>query len=106
MPSLQPEIPPHIRDLIRHLPPDIKALVKSALRFLAQEPRGGTPLGGELEGFWKYRVRRFRIIYAVDMRKKALRVLAVGHRREIYDEVTRILKPAAERGRREAGRVR
>ena len=104
MPLYRPEIPPHVRESIGHLPPDLKALIKSSLRFLAQNPRAGTPLIGDFHGYWKYRVRRFRIIYAIDTRGKSLRVMAVGHRREIYDEAARILKSTESRGSREPGR--
>lgn len=91
MPVYRPNIPPHAAVVIRHFPPDLKASVKSALRCLSRDPRAGTPLAGELEGYWKYRVRRFRIVYTIDIRGKTLRVMAVGHRREIYDEAVRMV---------------
>lgn len=72
----------------RHLPPDVKRGVKAALRALSLDPDRGTPLVRELEGLWKYRVRRFRIVYEPDRRARVLRVVAVGHRRGIYDVVT------------------
>ncbi|HVM94822.1 MAG TPA: hypothetical protein VMT89_00470, partial [Candidatus Acidoferrales bacterium] len=56
------DIPPHVADTIRTLPPDVKLGVKEALRFLARDPAGGEPLRRELKGYWKYRVRRFRIV--------------------------------------------
>ncbi|MGH7165035.1 MAG: type II toxin-antitoxin system RelE family toxin [Nitrospiraceae bacterium] len=89
-----PDIPPHIAEVIRHLPPDLKRSIKAAIRTLSQVPDSGTPLVRELDGFWKYRVRRFRIVYAVDRRRKRLKIIAVGHRRRIYEEV------AAQLGRR------
>ena len=36
-------------------------------------------------------MRRFRIVYTIDIRGKTLRVMAVGHRREIYDEAVRMV---------------
>ena len=74
-------------EVIRHLPPEIKHGVKSALRALSIDPDLGSPLSGELEGLWTYRVRRFRIVYALDRERRKLDVWAVGHRRSIYDEV-------------------
>ena len=41
----RPDIPPHVAQLIRHLPPELKRGVKQLLR--------------ELTGLWKYKVRRF-----------------------------------------------
>ena len=83
----QLDIPPHVANVIRHLPPDIKRSVKAALRALSVTSAVGEPLKKELKGFWKYRVKRFRIVYAVDRTRKVIRIVAVGHRRAIYEEV-------------------
>ena len=82
------DIPPHVSAALRKLPPDVKRSVKEALRALAGDPDLGEPLTGELEGLWKYRVRRYRIVYLPDRRHRLLKVYAVGHRREIYDRLT------------------
>lgn len=87
MPAFRPDIPPHIADIIRHLPPDIKQGIKFALRALSQDPHCGVPLERELKGLWKYRVRRYRIVYSADTRHRLLRILAVGHRRRVYEDV-------------------
>jgi mRNA interferase RelE/StbE len=81
------DIPPHMPEILRHLPPELKRPIRSALRALSVDPALGEPLVRELEGLWKYRVRRFRILYAVNRRSRVLRVYAVGHRRTIYEEV-------------------
>ena len=82
MAVFRPDIPPHIADVIRHLPPDLKRSVKQALRSLSRDPFPGAPLLRELEGLRKYAVRRFRIVYAIDYKHRIIRVLAVGHRRD------------------------
>lgn len=86
--AFQPDIPPHVAAVIRHLPPDLKRSIKAAIRTLSHAPDSGTPLVRDLDGFWKYRVRRFRIVYAVDRPHKRLKIAAVGHRRRIYEDVT------------------
>ena len=86
------DIPPHVGGVIRHLAPDIKRSVRAALRALAGDPDLGEPLIGELHGFWKYRVRRFRIVYAVGRRERVIRVVAVGHRRGIYNEAAALVR--------------
>jgi len=61
------EFPPHVAEVVRHLPPEIKQAVKAALRSIAIEPATGEPLRG-----------------------------AVGHRRGIYEEVSgRLPRPPA-----------
>lgn len=92
MASFQPNISPEVADVIRHLPPDIKQAVKQALRALSEDPDLREPLRRELAGLWKYRVRRFRVVYAIDHHSRILRILAVGHRRRIYDEVTEAVR--------------
>ncbi len=87
MAVFRPDIPPHVADVIRHLPPDIKRSVKQAIRSLSRDPLSGEPLLRELEGLRKYRVRRFRIVYAVEHQRRMIRIFAVGHRREIYEDL-------------------
>jgi mRNA interferase RelE/StbE len=82
------DIPLHVAAVLRRLPPEMKRPIRNALRALSVDPALGEPLVRELEGLWKYRVRRFRIVYAsVDRRARVLRIYAVGHRRTIYEEI-------------------
>ena len=92
------DIPPHVSETIQHLSPDLKCSIKAAVRALSENPNEGAPLVKELKGLWKYRVRRFRIVYAIDQRRKVLRVMAVGHRRSVYEEVTEHL-PKMKKGK-------
>ena len=92
MAGFRPDIPPHVAEQVRHLPPDLKRTVKAAIRTLAANPHVGDPLMKELEGLWEYRVRRFRIVYGIDPRRRVLRIVAVGHRRRIYEEVTDLIR--------------
>ncbi|MGE0469248.1 MAG: type II toxin-antitoxin system RelE/ParE family toxin [Nitrospira sp.] len=86
--TFRPDIPPHVADVIRSLHPDLKQLIKSAIRAIAANPECGEPLKRELDGLRKYRVRRFRIVYAVDHKRRVMRLMAVGHRRSVYEELT------------------
>ena len=92
MTVFQPDIPPDVAEVVRHLPPDVKRSVKHAIRALSLSPDAGEPLRRELEGLWKYRVRRFRIVYTIDRAHRIIRIVAVGHRRGIYEEVTEHLR--------------
>lgn len=82
----RPAIAPAVAERMRHLPPDVKRAIKEAIRAIAAEPACGTALLRELEGCVKYRVRRYRIVYRVDRAAKTVAILAVGHRRTIYEE--------------------
>ncbi len=98
MNSFQLEIPSHVALVVRHLPPDLKRSLRSALRALCVKPELGEPLVGALEGLWKYRVRRYRIVYSIDRTHRLLRVLAVGHRRAVYEDLTEQLGRRPESG--------
>jgi mRNA interferase RelE/StbE len=82
----RPDIPPHVAEIVRHLPPDLERSIKQALKFLS-DPFGGAPLIRELSGVWNYKVRRFRIIYELDRKARVIRIFAIGHRREVYEQL-------------------
>jgi len=74
------------RETLVHLPPAVKQEVKAALRYLAQNPRGGEPLRRELLGKWKFRIARYRLIYQIYPQDRRLLVVAIGPRRDIYEK--------------------
>jgi mRNA interferase RelE/StbE len=88
MSSFRAETPPHVAEAIRSLHPDLKRSVKAAVRGIATDPECGEPLLRELDDLWKYRVRRFRIVYAIDRKARVIRLMAVDHRQPIYDDLT------------------
>ena len=93
----RPEIPPHVAEIVRRLPPDVKRSVKQALRSLSADPFSGTPLIRELSGLWKFKVRRFRVIYELDRKARLIRIFAIGHRREVYEELADRMREAARK---------
>jgi mRNA-degrading endonuclease RelE of RelBE toxin-antitoxin system len=40
-----------------------------------------------LAGLWKYKVRRFRIVYEIRRKKRMVKIFAIGHRREVGEEL-------------------
>ena len=92
MSLFRPDIPPHVTEVIRSLHPDLKRSIKSAIRAIAADPECGVPLQRELDGLRKYRVRRFRIVYAVDQKTRVIRLMAVSRHRYVYEELTEQLR--------------
>ncbi len=88
----RPDIPPHVAEVIRSLHPDLTRSVKAAVRAIAADPECGVPLLREFDGLWKYRVRRFRIVYAIDRKARVIHLMAVGQRRYVYEELTARLR--------------
>ena len=86
------DIPVHLADVMRSMHPELKRFVRNALDSIAANPESGEPLQGELSKYWKYRVRRFRIVYGIDRAKRIVRIVAIAHRREVYEELVARLK--------------
>jgi mRNA interferase RelE/StbE len=67
------------------LPRDVQSRVRSAVDRLADEPR--PPRCVKLATFQsRYRVRVgvYRVVYEIDDAAYSVRIIAVGHRREVY----------------------
>jgi addiction module RelE/StbE family toxin len=97
MAAYRPDIPPDIAKIVRHFPPDLKRSIKQAVRALSADPFVGVPLIGQLSGLWKYKVRRFRIVYQFDRKARVIRIFAIGHRREVYEQLAERLRQARQR---------
>jgi mRNA-degrading endonuclease RelE of RelBE toxin-antitoxin system len=76
-------MPRALRDLIRHLPPALKAKVKAALRLITDDPYRATELKDELAGLRSYRVARSRVIYRIV--GSMVQIVALGPRADIYE---------------------
>jgi mRNA interferase RelE/StbE len=87
MPPPTLKLPPHLRDLIRHLHPDLKQKVRAALTDILQDPTCGKPLQAELTGYASLRVGRLRVVYRPDA--DGVEIVAIGPRRTIYEETAR-----------------
>jgi mRNA-degrading endonuclease RelE of RelBE toxin-antitoxin system len=71
---------------LRAVPPRVaEPLVAFVFGSLAQEPkRRGKPLQGELTGRWAARRGDYRIIYRLDDDAKAMYVLRIARRADVY----------------------
>jgi mRNA-degrading endonuclease RelE of RelBE toxin-antitoxin system len=77
------EMPRMLRDLIRHLPPGLKAKIKAALRQIADDPYQAKELRDDLAGLRSHRVARSRVIYRV--KGSTVQIVALGPRADIYE---------------------
>lgn len=81
------ELTQSARENCVRLPPAVKQRVKVAFRFLCDNPHDGEPLRRELEGLWKFRVGRFRIVYRLESERRVILVVAAGARKGIYSRL-------------------
>ena len=72
-----------VRDLVPHLPPQLKRKVKAALRSIADDPYPGKELKEELAGLRSYPIARARLIYRIA--GTVVEVVAFGPRVDIYE---------------------
>lgn len=79
------EVAPAAVRQLRKLDPTARRRVQAAVELLADEPRPGSAkklVGGD--GEWRVRTGDFRIIYEIHDEVLLVLVVAVGHRREVY----------------------
>ena len=79
-------VPDDIVTLVRKLHPTLKANIKHALQLIEQNPHTGKSLKDELAGLRSYRVKKYRIICRVLDQDKILEIVAIGPRKNIYEE--------------------
>ena len=78
--------------LFTKLHPEIKKLIKRALKGIVTSPYSGNELQAELSGYHSFRIKRYRIIYRVNEMENYIDVIHVGHRREIYEQLRSMLQ--------------
>ena len=66
------------------LPKNAKEQVLKGLEKAASEPYAGMRLRGKLQGLWKWRVGKYRVIYLIDERESNVVFLDVGLRKSVY----------------------
>jgi len=66
------------------LPGDVKLRVVEALREVLMNPHVGVALVGSLRGLWRVRVGKYRVIYEIDEKEKAVVFHDVDLRKRVY----------------------
>jgi mRNA interferase RelE/StbE len=79
------ELRPAAARALRKLDPQAARLVQAAIALLAEDPRppASRPLRGRPA--WRVRVGDYRIIYTIEDDLLLIVVVALGHRRDIYE---------------------
>ena len=84
-------VPDPLVAMVRRLHPDLKRKVRASLATISQNPRAGKSLRDELEGLRRFRIARFRIIYRILDEERTVEVVAIGPRKNIYEETYRLI---------------
>lgn len=86
------EYAPSAAKAIRGLDPQVRARVRAAIETLTEDPTRGKPLQLTLRGLRSWRTGDWRIVYRATQETLEILVVAVGHRREVYDRLRDRLK--------------
>ncbi len=74
------------------LDPQVRRKVRAAIEVLSQEPERGKPLQLSLRGLRAWRTGDYRIVYKIIQERIEIIVIALGHRRDVYERLRRKLK--------------
>lgn len=70
------------------------------MRLLEQDPLAGKALERELTGFRSYPIAPYRIVYRIEPPGRTVRILWVGHRKDLYEILVQKLDAGEIRERR------
>jgi mRNA interferase RelE/StbE len=79
------------KDRIEKLDIKKKRQIKEAIERIAQDPNIGKRLLHEFSGLLSYRSGDYRIIYRIYHDKVLVLILTIGHRKDIYKQLSRKL---------------
>ncbi|MDE1853451.1 MAG: type II toxin-antitoxin system RelE/ParE family toxin [Thaumarchaeota archaeon] len=74
---------------LRKLQRSIGTRIQESLKGLERSPEVGEQL--KPSKFWKVRVGDYRVIYEIDKTSNRVIILFVGHRKNVYDEFSRLV---------------
>ncbi|MEA3348633.1 MAG: type II toxin-antitoxin system RelE/ParE family toxin [Pseudomonadota bacterium] len=84
------KLTPTAEKMFSRLHPTVKKQLKSILKELCESPFLGKELRDELINFRSLKMKRYRAIYQIDEQHKEIIVFALGHRRDIYEVITKL----------------
>ena len=73
---------------LRKMQASIRSRLVESMKVLAESPEKGDQL--RPSRFWRLRVGDYRVIYEIDRQSNRVIILYVGHRKNVYDEFSRL----------------
>ncbi|MDP8247846.1 MAG: type II toxin-antitoxin system RelE/ParE family toxin [Candidatus Tritonobacter lacicola] len=83
---------PQAHRMYKKLTAAVKSQCLAALDRIKKDPSIGKPLLYHLKGYLSFGTASYRIVYKVELKRILVIVVAIGHRREIYDKLKKLLK--------------
>jgi len=74
---------------MKRLPSREQERIRKALPALGEDPWKGKKMEGDLSGCYALRVWPYRIIYTIERQIVTVTVVAIGHRKDVYEKLRR-----------------
>jgi mRNA interferase RelE/StbE len=80
---------PKANAFLEGLDNELQKRIRKKLRILASNPEKGEKL--KRSDFWRLRIGDYRAIYEIDYSNNRVIVLFIGHRKDVYDDFSRLI---------------
>ena len=80
---------PKATKALKKFPKAIRGRILRSLKKLQDRPEKGDQL--KPSQFWRVRVGDYRAVYEIDRRARRVIVLYIGHRKNVYDDFSRLV---------------
>jgi len=80
---------PKVNTFLKNIESDLKERITKKLHELKDNPKKGKKL--KYSDFWRIRIGEYRAIYEINKKEKQIIILYIGHRKNIYDDFTRLI---------------
>lgn len=74
---------------LKKLDANLKERIKNKISDLKENPELGKPL--KYSHWWSLRIGDYRAIYKINKERKQVIILFIGHRKNIYDDFSKLL---------------
>jgi len=79
---------PKAADFLKRLEEKKREEIKKKLETLKERPEAGKHL--KYSSFWSLRIGDYRAIYEIDREGNKVIVLFIGHRKDVYDDLSKL----------------
>jgi len=80
---------PKANDFFQNIEKELENRIKLKLKSLIFNPEKGNKL--KYSDYWRLRIGDYRAIYEIDYESKQIIVLFIGHRKDVYDDFSRLV---------------
>ena len=80
---------PKANDFLKTIEKNLQQRLKQKIKELRSNPKKGKKL--KQSDFYRLRIGEYRIIYELDLNKEQVTVLFIGHRKNVYDDFSRLI---------------